>query len=89
MSLRTPTPAFALLSEEGKTNKTGLPCARLGERRGDVGTDLMLSGVGCGLLMLEENVAVVCILAKDNINMVTSGIRYKRLTETLTVWRFN
>ena len=89
MSLRTPTPAFALLSEEGKTNTTALPRARLGERRGDVGTDLMLSGVGCGLLMLEENVAVVCILAKDKINMVTSGIRYKRPTEILTVWRFN
>lgn len=45
----------------------------------------MLSGVGCGLLMLEENVAVVCILAKDKISVVTSGIRYKRLTEILTV----
>ena len=37
------------------------------------------------IIMLEENVAVVCILAKDKINMVTYGIRYKRPTEILTV----
>ena len=58
MSLRNSTPTFTLLSEEGKTNKMGLPRTRLGERRCDMGTNLMLSGVGCGLLMVEESVLV-------------------------------
>lgn len=41
------------------------------------------SRTGSGVLMLEQDVGAVYHFAKDEVNKVTSRIRYKRLTEIL------